>query len=100
MACPIAVPLARDAGRDCDDALRPVLDDLRAAGEPPRDAVDPPRLRDDAPRACARLDFFAAVPRDCEPLPWPLRPCELVRPRVLALLFDLRVRVAFMMPLG
>jgi hypothetical protein len=100
MACPIVVPLARDAGRDRDDALPFVEDVLRAAVEPPREAVDPRGFPDDPPRAWARPNFFAAPPRDSEPLPWPLRPCERVRPRVLALLFDLRVRVAFMMPLG
>jgi len=80
------------------DELPPRPDDEppRLEDEPPRLDDEPPRPDDELPRRDDPLVFFAALPRDCEPLVLLAAPRpELLRPRVLALLV-LRVRVAFM----
>jgi len=87
-----------------DERPDPPRPDELPPGEPrplddalPRPDDDPPRLVE-PPRVLDRLVFFAALPRDCEPEVFllVLRPCEPLRPRVLELPLDLRVRVAFM----
>ena len=85
-----------------DDPPREDEDPPREDAEPPRPDDDAPRPDDEPPRPDAEAPrppllpvFFAALPRDCDPLLLlaALRP-EPLPPRVLALLV-LRVRVAF-----